>query len=289
MKEYGDELVNVDLTNYNTYGIKTMAKYVIKPFPDKLVNLLEYLEQEDIKWYILGSGSNVILPDKSFDGAIIKMDYFNVIKFKKNEVEVESGMLLSKFAKKLLDQGFTNFAFAISIPGTVGSAILGNVGCFGENIFDYVKDITLLDENRDVVTLTKDDIEYSYRYTEFKERNVIILKATLWIEKGNIDEAKEEIKKNLIIRKNTQPLEYKNAGSVFRNPKDDSAGRLIDVAGLKGLTIGGAKISEKHANFIINFKDAKSSDIIKLIEITKEKVKEKNKIELELEQIIVNW
>lgn len=289
MKEYGDVLLNVDLTNYNTYGIKTTAKYVIKPFKDKLVSLLEYLEKEDIKWYILGSGSNVILPDKTFDGAIIKLDYFNEINFKEKEVEVESGVLLSKFSKKCLAKEFTNFSFASSIPGTIGSAILGNVGCFGKEIFDYVKNVTILDEFKNVVTLEKEDILYDYRYTEFKKRNVIILKATLILEKGNVEVAKEEVKNNLKIRKNAQPLEFKNAGSVFRNPKEGSAGKLIDEAGLKGTCVGGAKISEKHANFIINFKDAKSSDIIKLIEITKEKIRDRYSIDLELEQIIVNW
>ena len=140
----------------------------------------------------------------------------------------------------------------MGIPGTLGGAIRGNAGCFGHEIFDYLEDVTIIDEDNEIVVLKKQDIKYGYRYSEFKERNVIILKATLKLELGDVKKTKQEIKEHQEYRKNTQPIDAKNAGSVFKNPEGLSAGKLIDEASLKGFRVNDAMVSEKHANFIIN-------------------------------------
>ncbi len=290
MKEYGLVEENVDLKKYNTYGIGGVASYLVRVESiEKLGLLLKYLNNNNISWYVLGGGSNVLLPDEDYDGVIIKLDALNSIIINKDIIKAEAGVTLGNFVKVLLDEGYTNYAPLMGIPGTLGGAIIGNAGSFGVSIMDYLVDVTIMDSNGVIKTLNKEDIDYDYRYTEFKGKKDIIVSATFKGIKGNVAEAKEQIKINLEKRKNTQPLEYKNAGSVFKNPPEYSAGYLIEYVGLKDFAVGGAKVSEKHANFIINFHNATSRDIIKLIGIIQDKVFEKFNIELKLEQVIVKW
>ena len=290
MDKFGEVLENVDLKKYNTYSIGGIAKYLIYPFDsDSLVNLLKYLNDSNIKFFILGNGSNIILPDKYFDGVIIKLDSLNNITIENDLLIAETGINLNALINKSIDLGYVSLYKLAGIPGTLGGATIQNAGCLGVEIFDYIVDVTILDENYKIKVLKKEDINYSYRYTEFKKSKPIILKCSLKLDKGNTLDIKKLMKDNLNERIKKQPLEYKNAGSVFKNPEGLSAGKLIEECGLKGYTIGGAKVSNKHANFIINFNSASSNDIINLINKIKEVVKEKKGIDLELEQEIINW
>ena len=290
MKEYGEILENVDLKKYNTYGIGGCAKYVI--YPSSIANLqklLKCLANKNISWYVLGGGSNVILPDQDFSGAIIKLDKLDKYTVDRDKVIVEAGISLAKFVKSMLDDGYTNYGSLMGIPGLLGGAIRGNAGAYGINIFDYLISVTIMDELGNIRKLKKDDIKYDYRETEFKKQNIIIIAAEFQGVKGDVILELDNIIKNAKKRKNTQPLEYKNAGSVFKNPPGLSAGYMIEHAGLKGITIGGAQVSEKHANFIINYNNATSRDIIGLIELIKKEVKNKYKVELVLEQQQIIW
>lgn len=290
MNNFGIVLENVDLKKYNTYGIGGKSRYLVIPKSvDKLKELLQYLKDINMPWYVLGSGSNVILPDDDFSGVIIKLDQLNNYNVKNDIITVESGILLGNLVTKMLEDGYINYSPLMGIPGTLGGAIIGNAGAYGKTIFDDLISVTVIDEYGNCKTLKKDNINYQYRYTEFKNAKNIIVNAEIKGIKGNIIKAKEQIKENMQKRLATQPLEFKNAGSVFQNPINQSAGHIIENIGLKGFTIGGAKVSEKHANFIINYNNAKSCDIINLIELIKEKVKEKYNLELKLEQIIVSW
>lgn len=290
MNEFGSVLENVDLKKYNTYGIGGIAKYMVFPSSEeKLVKLLHYIKNEKMSWYILGGGSNVLLPDEDYDGVIINLKELNNYEFDKDIINAESGISLGKLVNVMLDAGYTNLSSLMGIPGLLGGAIIGNAGAYGTSIFDYIINVKFIDEDGNIKELNKEEIKYDYRWTEFKEKKVIVLSAKIKCINGNVAEAKEKIKENLEKRRKSQPLEYKNAGSVFRNPPSHAAGYLIEHSGLKGITVGGAKISEKHANFIINFNNATSRDIIKLVELIKSKVKEVYNVELELEQVKVNW
>lgn len=290
MKEYGEVKEFVDLKKYNTYGIGGISKYLVMPEDiDDLSSLIKYLNKEGIPWYVLGGGSNVILPDEDFDGAIIKLDKLNRVVIDNDIIIAESGVSLGMFVNTLLDHGFVNYAHLMGIPGTLGGAIVGNAGAYNVSIFDYLISVSIIDADGNKKILNKEDIKYDYRYTEFKGKNSIVVAASFKGIYGDVAFAREQIQLNLEKRRNTQPLEYKNAGSVFKNPPEYSAGYLIDHAGLKGLTVGGAKVSEKHANFIINYDNATSRDIIKLIGIIKNTVEDKFNIELNLEQVIVKW
>ena len=290
MKEYGEVKEFVDLKKYNTYGIGGISKYLVMPEDiDDLSSLIKYLNKENIPWYVLGGGSNVILPDEDFDGVIIKLDKLNRVVIDNDIITAESGVSLGMFVNTLLDHGFVNYAHLMGIPGTLGGAIVGNAGAYNVSIFDYLISVSIIDADGNKKILNKEDIKYDYRYTEFKGKNSIVVAASFKGIYGDVALVREQIQLNLEKRRNTQPLEYKNAGSVFKNPPEYSAGYLIDHAGLKGLTVGGAKVSEKHANFIINYDNATSRDIIKLIGIIKNTVEDKFNIELNLEQVIVKW
>lgn len=280
---------NVDLKKLNTYRIGGHAKYLIKPNDmEELKNTIEDLKKKNINYYILGGGSNVILPDEDFDGAIIKLDKINTFLIKDTYVFAGAGLSLNEFIKKCLDEGFTNFSNLYGIPGSLGGAIVGNAGASESEIFDDLSAILVLD-NGLIKLVNKTNIKYEYRNTELKNSDIIVIGAVFKLVSGNVDEAWKMIKENLEKRKNTQPLEYPSAGSVFKNPLNTSAGKLIDECGLKEKTIGGAKISKKHANFIINENNATSHDIIALINEIKDVVKKEKNIDLELEQVIVKW
>ena len=263
---------------------------MIKPDTIKhLQDLLKYLNTKKMPWYILGGGSNVIIPDEDFAGVIIKLDKLNKIDFNKDIIKVEAGISLGKTRDLVFNEGYTNFSNLMGIPGSLGGAILGNAGAYNTSIFDDLITVSVMDSSGVIKEYAKEDIQYDYRYTEFKGKKNIIVAAKFKGIKGDVALAREKISENLQKRKNTQPLEYKNAGSVFKNPVKYSAGYLIEHAGLKGLTVGGAKVSEKHANFIINFDNAKSRDIIDLIAVIKRAVEKNFDISLDLEQVIVKW
>ena len=279
---------NANLKQYNTYKINTMASFMYEPESvEEIKDLLKNLRDKNIKYYILGGGSNVILPNENFVGAIIKLALKD-LEIKDDIAFVGAGYNLNSFIKKTIDGGYTNLANIYGIPGTVGGAIHGNAGANGSEIFDDLVSVLVL-QDEDVKLINAHNIEHSYRYTTFKGNNDIILGGVFKLEKGDTKKAWKIINENLEKRKNSQPLEYPSAGSVFKNPESLSAGKLIDECGLKGYKVGGAQISKKHANFIINLDNATSSDIISLIEIVKEKVKKEKGIDLELEQEIVKW
>lgn len=290
MKEYGVVLENVSLKDFNTYKIGGKARYIVKPNSvENLIKLIDYLNEENIKYIVLGKGSNVILPDEDFEGVIILLDYLNKVNIIDNIVEAEVGISLSAFIMSIINNELGGLENLCGIPGTLGGSIVGNAGCYGSQISDYLVDVTYL-ENGIVKTIIKEECKFSYRDSIFKkDKNKIILRCKFRLIKSNKDVMLESVKEHALKRRNSQPLEYPNAGSVFRNPENMAAGKLIEDLGLKGYHVNGAYVSDKHANFIVNKDNAKSEDIIELIDIIRKKVKEKYDIELVLEQEIVKY
>ena len=276
------------LTTYKTGGI---AKLVV--YPNNINNLkqmLKLIHKYNIKYFILGKGSNTLFSDKEFNGVIIKLDKLNNFKIKQTEIYVESGMILSKLVQASVKNELTGLEFAIGIPGTIGGAIYMNAGAYGNNMGNIVKSVIVLNEKFQIKEIPLEKLKFDYRYSIFQDnKNLICVAANIKLEHGNHDEIASKIKENLLKRKNSQPLEYPSAGSVFRNPEGNYAGKIIEELGLKGKNIGGAEISTKHANFIINKNNASSSDILNLIKLVQKEVKDKYKIDLKLEQQLVNW
>lgn len=290
MKEFGEVLENVSLRDFNTYKIGGIARYIVKPNSfENLIKLIGYLDEENIKYIVLGKGSNVILPDEDFEGVIILLDYLNKVNIIGNIVEAEVGISLSAFIMSIINNELGGLENLCGIPGTLGGSIVGNAGCYGSQISDYLVDVTYL-ENGIVKTIAKEECKFSYRDSIFKrDKNKIILSCKFRLVKSNKDIMLESVKEHALKRKNSQPLEYPNAGSVFRNPVNLSSGKLIDEAGLKGYNINDAYVSIKHANFIINRGNATSKDIIDLINYIKKVILEKYNIELILEQEIIKY
>ena len=292
LKEFGNVKENISLKNYNTYKIGGNAKYLVEPFDvDSLKKLINHLKANKIKYFILGAGSNVILDDNDFNGVIIKLTHLNKVDIKDNYVYAEAGIMLPVLSRQVIKEGLQGLEWACGIPGTLGGSIVGNAGAYKECIFDYVDKVDVLDEENNIKTIDKKDIKYDYRYSSFKDnKKLIIIGAYLSLNEGNKDELEEIVKRRMQKRMETQPLEYPSAGSVFRNPENDFAGRIIEEdIKFKGKQVGGAKVSEKHANFIINYDNATAKDIKKLISLIKEKVEEKDHIKLIIEQEIINW
>lgn len=279
---------NVSLKRYNTYKLDVMCEYLIYPKDiEELLELLKYLKENKIKYLILGNGSNVILAKPSFD-VVIKLDRLNNIDIKDNIVTASSGVSLIKLSNLCMEKGLNGLAFAGGIPGLLGASVAMNAGAYKEDMASIVRDVKVITPRGEIITMKNSELEYSYR-DSFLKRNkeYICIEATLELKYEN----KELIRNKMIDRRDrrisSQPVNMPSAGSVFRNPPNLSAGKLIEDLGLKGYTIGGAQISEKHANFIINKSNATYDDIISLIEYIKKKVKEKYDIDLILEQEIV--
>ncbi len=291
LAKFGDVIENVALKNLTSYKIGKNAKYMIFPNnEDDLIGLIKYLKMKKINYFVLGTGSNIIVPNKDYDGVIIKLDNFNQVKIIGNIVKVGSGYYLPRLVKLTVDVGLSGLEWALGIPSSIGGAVIGNAGAYLSEMFDFLKTITILDENLVIKEINASDIEHSYRHTKFKDnKNIIVLGATLELARGNYETSKALMDDRTRRRLQSQPLEYPSAGSVFRNPEGNFAGKLIEDLGLKGHIIGGAQVSEKHANFIVNIGNATSDDVITLINLIKEKVKETYDIDLVLEQEIIKW
>lgn len=279
---------NISLKKYNTYKIDVSCDYLVYPksIPE-LQELLKYLKDNNIHYLILGNGSNVILARPNFD-VVIKLDRINNIEIKDNIVIAGAGVSLIKLSNICMENNLNGLSFAGGIPGLLGASTAMNAGAYKEDMASIVKEVKVLTPNLEIKTMKNSELEYAYRDSFLKRnKDFICVEVTLSLEY----EDKEIIKHRMLDRRDrrisSQPVNMPSAGSVFRNPEGLSAGKLIEDIGLKGYTIGGAQVSEKHANFIINTSNATYEDIISLIDYIKEKVKEKYNIDLILEQEIV--
>lgn len=279
---------NVPLKKYNTYKLDVMCNYLIYPKNElELLNLLKCLKENNIKYLILGGGSNVILSKPCFE-VVIKLDRLNKIKIEGTKIIVGAGVSLISLANTCMKEGLNGLAFAGGIPGSVGASTAMNAGAYKEDMASIVKKTKVITPELKIITISNKDLNYSYRNSFLKEnKDYICIEVELELSYEDSSLIKEVMDNRRQRRIDTQPLDMPSAGSVFRNPEGLSAGKLIEDIGLKGYTIGGAMISPKHANFIVNTGTATYDDIIELIEYTKRKVKEAYNIELLLEQEII--
>lgn len=277
---------NASLLKYNTYKLDSYCyAFVLVNSVEELTSVIDIVNKYKSKWFIIGNGSNIILPEY-YDGVIIKLNLKKCI-ISNDEVYVESGYMINKLALELANNGYDGLSFAAGIPGTIGGCVYGNAGCYGSSISDSLISATILDGG-EIKELTNSDFNFSYRYSILKEKkDYVILSAKFKIYKSNKDEILSLINERQEKRKSTQDLTHPSCGSVFRNPEGLVAGKLIDDAGLKGTKEGGAMVSYKHANFIINDGGATSSDIVKLINKIKKEIKSVYDITLVCEQEII--
>jgi UDP-N-acetylmuramate dehydrogenase len=281
-----EEIVETDypLAKRTWYGLGGQADYFIKPKTvEQLKDVVRRCNENNIRIYVMGFGSNLLISDKGLRGAVIKLEdeQFAQIEFDGEEVTAWAGAELSKLVLTCVEKGLSGIEALTGIPGSVGGAVKmnagGNFGDFGA----AVESVTLMDGQGNVFEKSKPELAFDYRRTNITAK--FILNARLKLNAADSEQIMRTVKEIWIYKKNNQPLNTKNSGCIFKNPRGVSAGALIDRAGLKGLQIGGAVVSEKHANFIIAEKGCTSRDVMRLIEAIKQRVKEQFDTELELE------
>ena len=287
--DVGRIIYDVPLKDYNTYHVGGVGKaLVIVENKEALKKIIKELNQNNEKWKIIGNGSNLIFPDGFYDGILISLEKLDAMEITGTEIYVEAGYSLAKLSIKAAKASLTGLEFAGGIPGTIGGAIFMNAGAYKSDMGYLVKEVAYLDENLEEKVLKNKDCDFHYRTSYFKKHpNCVCLSAKLELNHGVKELIFSVMEDRRIRRLESQPLEYPNAGSVFRNPEGDYAGRLIEILGYKGKLYGGAMVSEKHANFIINKNNATASDIVGLIEDIQKNVKKKYGVDLKLEQEIV--
>jgi len=237
-----------------------------------------------IKKYIFGNGSNLLIPDNGLKGVVIKISGgMNGFECSGRFVTVGAGTLMQALIRKLASLGLSGVEFAAWVPAAIGGAIVMNMGAFGEEIGSIVEYAEILDSDGKIKKLSRSDLKFSYRKSNIKD--CILTSAMLKLNYKQKHIIKKRLDEIILKRKELQPMSVPSAGSVFKNPKDVPAGKLIDMAGCKGLRVGGAEVSKKHANFIINLGDAKASDVKTLIRKVKSVINEKFKVNLELELV----
>lgn len=285
----GPVLENVSLKEYTTYKLDGIARFLV--MPEDLIDLKKlifYLTENHIPHKVIGGGSNLIFKNKVYEGVLISLKSFDKLEIVDNQIKVGSGYNLMKLALKASKLGLSGLEFATGIPGTVGGAIFNNAGAYQSDMGYVVLEATVMSPNLEIMVLKNRQMDFHYRTSFFKKHpGYIILEAKMLLKKGNKEEIMDIIADRKKRRLASQPLEYPSAGSVFRNPNNIPAGKIIEDLGYKGKSVGDAVVSEKHANFIINKKNATGKDIITLIEQIKKDVYETYHIDLILEQEIV--
>jgi UDP-N-acetylmuramate dehydrogenase len=280
----GNIMENEPMANHTSYGIGGPALALIKPKSLIDLQIIKlFAEKHQVPVYCIGSGSNLLVSDEGINSFVISLKKsFKKILFDDNKCYAGACVKLSKLVKECIKRNLTGLETLIGIPGTVGGALIMNAGAFGNEISNYLTTIELLNSKGVVEQKSATEIEFSYRSSTFNE-NDIILSAEFQLEKTSKNEIRKNRDQANLNRKNTQPLKFRSAGSVFKNPKDFAAGYLIEQVGLKGKTIGGATVSDIHANFIINQANAKADDVVQLIKLIRDTVLKKYSITLDLE------
>lgn len=275
------------LANHSTLGIGGPAKYFVEvKTAQDLLDVLKIAKQHHLKTFVLGRGSNCLFDDRGFNGIVIlnKIDFFEQ---SGSTLHVGAGYNFSLLGTQTARLGLSGLEFASGIPGSVGGAVFMNAGANGKETCECLVSVDYVTDELELVTLQRKDLAFSYRTSPFQKMSGVIVGATYCLRQEQ--EARQKQLEIISYRKKTQPLQEMSAGCIFRNPPSNSAGALIDQSGLKGIEIGDAKVSEIHANFLINKGHATAADFLKLIHNVKEKVKEKSGIDLESEVRYISY
>lgn len=282
---------NISLKNYTTFKIGNNAQYFFEAKTKRdLIKAIQVAEKYNLLFFILAGGSNVLISDKGFKGMVIKIQNTEY-KIQNTNLHADAGVPLISLMQKTIKNNLSGLEWAIGIPGSAGGAVYGNAGAFGKSMKDIIQKVEVYDlKTKKIKALKGKDCKFKYRESIFKRnKKLIILSIVLKLKKGRKKEIQEKVKEYSIYRKNSHPLNFPSAGSVFKNILNFPARELIEEAGLKGKKIGSAQISKKHANFIVNLGNAKANDVKKLINLAKKKVKNKFKINLEEEIQLVGF
>ncbi|MGO4945403.1 UDP-N-acetylmuramate dehydrogenase [Blautia sp. Sow4_E7] len=273
------------MSKHTTFRIGGPADLFVAPEnTDEIKKLIAICKEEEVPYFILGNGSNLLVSDKGYRGVIIQLyRSFGQITLKENEIHAQAGALLSGIAAMAREASLTGFEFAGGIPGTLGGAVVMNAGAYGGEMKDVLKEVTVLTPEGEIVTLQAGELQMGYRTSIIKEAGYIVLEAVISLKKGDQDEIKSRMQELAGMRSSKQPLSYPSAGSTFKRPEGYFAGKLIMDSGLRGYQVGGAQVSEKHCGFVINTGNATAKDVTTLMADVQRIVMEKFGVKLEPE------
>lgn len=273
------------MSRHTTFRIGGPADFYLCPHSTKEVQeIVEICKEENLPYFVLGNGSNLLVSDKGYRGVVIQLwKNFSDITVKDCCIQAKAGALLSKVAAEALEAGLTGMEFASGIPGTIGGAAFMNAGAYGGEMKDIIKSMKVLDTQGEVRVLPKEELKMGYRTSIVKEKGYTVLSVELELSKGNREEIRNTMEDLKERRTSKQPLEMPSAGSTFKRPEGYFAGKLIMDSGLRGFSVGGAQVSEKHCGFVVNKGGATAMDVLTLIREVQRKVKEQFGVDLETE------
>ena len=273
------------MKKHTTFRVGGNADYFVEPKTEEEVkNVVSLCKSEEMPYFILGNGSNLLVGDKGYRGVIIQIcKEMNQIEVQGTSLLVQAGALLSKVGSAALKAGLTGFEFASGIPGTMGGAVFMNAGAYGGEMKDILAEVTVLDERGEVRVLKKEELGLGYRTSAVAKKGYVVLSARVELQSGDKKKIEARMQELKVQRTTKQPLEYPSAGSTFKRPEGYFAGKLISDSGLRGFQVGGAQVSEKHCGFVINKENATASDIVELMNQVIEKVQNEFGVTLEPE------
>ncbi|EPB8166272.1 UDP-N-acetylmuramate dehydrogenase [Clostridium perfringens] len=287
---YNEEDITVDspMSEHIYFRVGGPADILVTPVnEEQVVNTLKLCREYNVPYFILGNGSNILVKDGGISGVVIKFNKLNKVTTEGNCVTAQSGALLKDVSKAALENNLRGFEFACGIPGSIGGAVFMNAGAYDGEMAHVIKSARVIDENCNIKNLTKEELELGYRSSIVMKKGYVVIEATVELESGEYASIKDKIDDLTNRRESKQPLEYPSAGSTFKRPEGYFAGKLIQDSGLKGFSIGGAAVSEKHSGFVINKGGATAKDVLDVIAHVQKTVKENFDVELHTEVRII--
>lgn len=284
-EEYNDIRFSEPMKDHTSFQIGGPADVMILPSSEEeLIRAVKVCRANNLKYFIMGNGSNILVKDGGIRGVVIKINgNFDKIKIEENIISVQAGALLSSTSKQALKASLTGIEFASGIPGTVGGAVVMNAGAYGGEMKDVIKKVRVLTRENQILELSNEELDFRYRNSKVKERDWIVLTAEFELSKHEYNEIEEKMKELTFLRTSKQPLEMASGGSTFKRPEGYFAGKLIDDSGLRGLRHGDAQVSEKHCGFVVNRGNSNYKEVMELIDVIKKTVRDNYKVELEME------
>ena len=281
----GHVLYDEPMKKHTTFRVGGPARALVEPgSAEDVKSVVEFCKSEQIPYYIVGNGSNLLVSDKGYDGVIIHLfKNMSAMRIEGNKVYVQAGALLSKVAVQAGRKGLTGMEFASGIPGTLGGALVMNAGAYGGEMKDVVREALVMRKDGKLLRLKREELELGYRTSVIAREGYVVLSVLLELRKGDPEEIETRMQELRTARTEKQPLEYPSAGSTFKRPEGYFAGKLIMDAGLRGYRLGGAQVSEKHCGFVINTGDATAKDVMNLIRHVQSEVSRQFGVELEME------
>lgn len=272
------------MSRHTTFRTGGPAEYLVSPDMDGLPGVIAFCREQEIPLTVIGNGSNLLVGDKGISGVVVEIGRsMGEICLEGDKITAQAGALLSAVSAKAAAEGLTGLEFASGIPGSVGGAVIMNAGAYGGEMKDTLVAATVLTKEGEIVRLPAEELDLSYRYSNLPEKESIVLEAEFVLTEGDVDQIAATLAELKEKRTSKQPLEFPSAGSTFKRPEGHFAGKLIEDAGLKGYTVGGAQVSEKHCGFVINKGGATSADVLELIRYIQKTVLEQFGVQLETE------